>query len=116
MLVREPGLFTSLATIVMAPDSPRVLSESRHPVTDIGIGQLITLVLDGARRAGAAGELTVRDDGVAPGADGLERSEEHTSELQSLAYLVCRLLLEKKKKNTDQITHRKVSDINDSAQ
>src|SRR3989441_8566293 len=29
----------------------------------------------------------------------LTRSEEHTSELQSLAYLVCRLLLEKKKKN-----------------
>src|SRR2546425_7921298 len=27
------------------------------------------------------------------------RSEEHTSELQSLAYLVCRLLLEKKKKD-----------------
>src|SRR2546425_8650443 len=31
-------------------------------------------------------------------ADELKRSEEHTSELQSLAYLVCRLLLEKKKK------------------
>src|SRR2546423_7660538 len=30
----------------------------------------------------------------------LGRSEEHTSELQSLAYLVCRLLLEKKKKIT----------------
>src|SRR2546425_8968578 len=29
------------------------------------------------------------------------RSEEHTSELQSLAYLVCRLLLEKKKKITN---------------
>src|SRR2546425_2010499 len=29
---------------------------------------------------------------------GHRRSEEHTSELQSLAYLVCRLLLEKKKK------------------
>src|SRR2546425_3877413 len=29
------------------------------------------------------------------------RSEEHTSELQSLAYLVCRLLLEKKKKLTN---------------
>src|SRR3989441_9707816 len=29
---------------------------------------------------------------------GAPRSEEHTSELQSLAYLVCRLLLEKKKK------------------
>src|SRR3989441_6215373 len=32
-----------------------------------------------------------------PGPLGLSRSEEHTSELQSLAYLVCRLLLEKKK-------------------
>src|SRR2546425_3700925 len=29
------------------------------------------------------------------------RSEEHTSELQSLAYLVCRLLLEKKKNKTN---------------
>src|SRR2546425_8754377 len=33
--------------------------------------------------------------------DDLMRSEEHTSELQSLAYLVCRLLLEKKKKKND---------------
>src|SRR2546425_5010521 len=31
------------------------------------------------------------------GGDRHDRSEEHTSELQSLAYLVCRLLLEKKK-------------------
>src|SRR5947199_3377871 len=30
------------------------------------------------------------------------RSEEHTSELQSLRHLVCRLLLEKKKKTTEQ--------------
>src|SRR3989441_13332833 len=30
--------------------------------------------------------------------EAVRRSEEHTSELQSLAYLVCRLLLEKKKK------------------
>src|SRR2546425_7780505 len=34
------------------------------------------------------------------------RSEEHTSELQSLAYLVCRLLLEKKK---NQHTHDRVA-------
>src|SRR5205823_13733908 len=32
------------------------------------------------------------------------RSEEHTSELQSLAYLVCRLLLEKKKKTEHPVT------------
>src|SRR3712207_7061450 len=34
------------------------------------------------------------------GRGGEGRSEEHTSELQSRQYLVCRLLLEKKKKNT----------------
>src|SRR2546425_5248030 len=32
------------------------------------------------------------------------RSEEHTSELQSLAYLVCRLLLEKKKNKSRHLT------------
>src|SRR2546425_9589791 len=33
------------------------------------------------------------------------RSEEHTSELQSLAYLVCRLLLEKKKRQESTMVH-----------
>src|SRR2546422_5276137 len=33
------------------------------------------------------------------------RSEEHTSELQSRLHLVCRLLLEKKKKETEQNRH-----------
>src|SRR2546422_3678037 len=33
-----------------------------------------------------------------------QRSEEHKSELQSRLHLVCRLLLEKKKKNTQQTT------------
>src|SRR2546425_4778279 len=33
------------------------------------------------------------------------RSEEHTSELQSLAYLVCRLLLEKKKKDINNMKY-----------
>src|SRR5205814_8643827 len=34
--------------------------------------------------------------------DRVHRSEEHTSELQSLRHLVCRLLLEKKKPNTTE--------------
>src|SRR5437879_11008893 len=38
-------------------------------------------------------------------ADAL-RSEEHTSELQSPMYLVCRLLLEKKKKKTNRKTNK----------
>src|SRR5438093_2374942 len=37
-------------------------------------------------------------DPLQRGAEGIARSEEHTSELQSLTNLVCRLLLEKKKK------------------
>src|SRR5437016_5037081 len=40
-------------------------------------------------------ELTL--DGTTPSPTFLSRSEEHTSELQSLTNLVCRLLLEKKK-------------------
>src|SRR5205085_10989131 len=38
--------------------------------------------------------------------DQLVRSEEHTSELQSQSNLVCRLLLEKKKKNTQTVRRR----------
>src|SRR3712207_6877652 len=41
--------------------------------------------------------------GVAPFQD--VRSEEHTSELQSRQYLVCRLLLEKKKKTNTSLSH-----------
>src|SRR3712207_6865345 len=41
---------------------------------------------------------------------GFMRSEEHTSELQSRQYLVCRLLLEKKKKPTAQVQCRQSYD------
>src|SRR5258708_22950295 len=47
------------------------------------------------RRAGAQSEEEGRRDAE-------ERSEEHTSELQSPDHLVCRLLLEKKKKTNDR--------------
>src|SRR2546425_2885512 len=45
-----------------------------------------------------AGEDRVSKISVGVPVHARGRSEEHTSELQSLAYLVCRLLLEKKKK------------------
>src|SRR3989441_1293158 len=45
---------------------------------------------DLVEEARVLGDLEIAEDHV-------RRSEEHTSELQSLAYLVCRLLLEKKK-------------------
>src|SRR5437763_10744263 len=47
------------------------------------------------------GDLGPRGGGGGPGAE-LGRSEEHTSELQSPMYLVCRLLLEKKKKKSER--------------
>src|SRR2546430_12710649 len=51
--------------------------------------------LTGTHGAGALGQ-----DRIGKLLDlGIERSEEHTSELQSQSNLVCRLLLEKKKKN-----------------
>src|SRR2546425_4055797 len=46
-----------------------------------------------ARTSGVTNPSSVARQGTMAG----HRSEEHTSELQSLAYLVCRLLLEKKK-------------------
>src|SRR5712672_3695438 len=48
----------------------------------------------GAQNAREIGEFRYR---VVNGREIVARSEEHTSELQSLAYLVCRLLLENKK-------------------
>src|SRR6266404_8589494 len=55
---------------------------------------------DGREGGGGAAPLDRREDGRTLGAAPGPRSEEHTSELQSLAYLVCRLLLEKKNKKT----------------
>src|SRR5258707_4670320 len=53
--------------------------------------------------------LPMRSNGGKSGAHGLLRgwirSEEHTSELQSRQYLVCRLLLEKKKKKSHATVH-----------
>src|SRR2546422_7212241 len=57
-------------------------------------------------RARALGPREAHDDEVVgPVGANLERSEEHTSELQSRLHLVCRLLLEKKKK-TCNAAHR----------
>jgi hypothetical protein len=71
VLVHEPGLLTRLFTAVLEPDSAHVLRESRHPVTDIGIGRLVTLILDNARRAVREGRLDIVERGVS--ADGGRR-------------------------------------------
>src|SRR2546425_7923954 len=66
-----------------------------------GQGECISLTIDPAeiRKVlhAESGSNTLLNLSIAKGGREMKRSEEHTSELQSLAYLVCRLLLEKKK-------------------
>src|SRR3712207_7035360 len=73
---------------------------------------IVFMLLIAVHVAAAVRHLTVSRDGVfermwpraAQSVRRAPRSEEHTSELQSRQYLVCRLLLEKKKKNKEQHT------------
>src|SRR2546422_4423596 len=69
-------------------------SSQRHREVPVAIVELGDRQLD-LGNAGPRGALL----------DG--RSEEHTSELQSRLHLVCRLLLEKKKKNNTQTEHKR---------
>src|SRR2546425_7755191 len=62
---------------------------------------LVDLQLGCVHHPGSEGQIT-RHEGKST--RSWRRSEEHTSELQSLAYLVCRLLLEKKKKTRENST------------
>src|SRR3712207_8814200 len=80
----------------------------RSYATDVGPLRFITLdtVNPGGRDAGSVGDKQLawlRSQLAAADSQRrlvILRSEEHTSELQSRQYLVCRLLLEKKKKKT----------------
>src|SRR2546425_12858346 len=71
------------------------------PISDVSLARIAASSISGRsdtrRRIGSENSL---------------RSEEHTSELQSLAYLVCRLLLEKKKKiRNDRLLARRSQEI-----
>src|SRR2546423_11083113 len=59
----------------------------------------------GRRELTGAGVIVSEDGLVMSTIAVFDRSEEHTSELQSLAYLVCRLLLEKKTTEAQLSTH-----------
>src|SRR2546422_7395071 len=54
--------------------------------------------------------IALRPASIIRSNDPNARSEEHTSELQSRLHLVCRLLLEKKKK-TIKLSHNNISDL-----
>src|SRR5438034_3580680 len=82
--------YTTLFRSLARPANPTVATPQGAAKTAKTTDKLFTFVIEPPRQAGlfAAGRK--------------ERSEEHTSELQSHSDLVCRLLLEKKKKKTKE--------------
>src|SRR2546423_2149741 len=78
---------------------------AKDPSTVFSPGAVCTLTANFADGTTASATVTVP---VIPAITSVTpstgRSEEHTSELQSLAYLVCRLLLEKKSRNHGSLT------------
>ena len=63
VLLHEASGFASSVIVSLDPDGRRVLKESRHPFTEIGIGRLIERVAQDARRAWARKELRLVDRG-----------------------------------------------------
>src|SRR3712207_8840398 len=98
-MIRRPPRSTLFpyTTLFRSELHVRVLGEgAAQRVRGVGVGVIRSVV----PAADAAAEDEVFEVGAEAqlGADVVVRSEEHTSELQSRQYLVCRLLLEKKKK------------------
>src|SRR3712207_3795851 len=83
--------------LVGAADDERRVAHGRHGGDDAAGGDDLVAGLERANRLlQLLLALALRDDDQEV-EDAEDRSEEHTSELQSRQYLVCRLLLEKKK-------------------
>src|SRR3712207_7059137 len=92
-MIRRPPRSTLFPYTTLFRSAVLGRRQLRLPVGGPGQGE--TLV------PGGAGDVVVGDVGAELALGDLrgQRSEEHTSELQSRQYLVCRLLLEKKKNN-----------------
>src|SRR3712207_6895032 len=82
--------------VVVSAITPTPLGEGKTTTT-VGLGQAF-------KHIGKRATVAVRQPAMGPtfGIKGGARSEEHTSELQSRQYLVCRLLLEKKNTTVNQ--------------
>src|SRR5688572_32015571 len=99
LMIRRPPRST------LFPYTTLFRSEGAVDAVGARLGQHVDLT---ARVAAELGAVGVRLDAELANRLGAERSEEHTSELQSQSNLVCRLLLEKKKKkNTNNTTYRR---------
>src|SRR3712207_7568470 len=100
-MIRRPPRSTLFpyTTLFRSPALPaRGVAQGQARGAELGEGRAAQQARRVRRRGRASGHVAALDAG---GRDdrrvGRPRSEEHTSELQSRQYLVCRLLLEKKK-------------------
>src|SRR5258705_10194162 len=85
------GETTEVQALIQHPMDSGFVKDAKGEIIPPHFIQELTFEYDGK-------SVFVADWGAAVSKD--PRSEEHTSELQSLRHLVCRLLLEKKKKQT----------------
>src|SRR5688572_30870159 len=91
-----------------APATTQISTLSLHDALPISAVHAACRVPRRGRSGRADERAPRRDRSVAQGAGrGPYRSEEHTSELQSQSNLVCRLLLEKKKIDSNPTTSRR---------
>lgn len=63
-VVAEPEGIAQFFTARLDPGDPRVMERSRHPVTDVGIGRLLEIVGENARRAVREKVLRLNDHGL----------------------------------------------------
>jgi outer membrane lipoprotein-sorting protein len=94
-LIHEPRFPISLVTVLTPPDSPLVFQESRHPITDVGLGRLIELLATHTHRALTRGELATREiPPVGPaGPAKAERRLELTTPKTATGYLAHRIVV-----------------------
>src|SRR3712207_7931904 len=93
LMIRRPPRSTLFPYTTLFRSQDELVEEVGLPTPDLALGH------------DPPGDRSVED--LPEDVDGLgmpHRSEEHTSELQSRQYLVCRLLLEKKKPTTTPTT------------
>src|SRR3712207_8292099 len=98
LMIRRPPRSTLFPYTTLFRSGPTPVTTPRLPCRLCAVFVVVHCVV---LSSATAGPSLVQVSDLSPGL----RSEEHTSELQSRQYLVCRLLLEKKKKNFSFLYH-----------
>src|SRR3712207_7032081 len=98
-MIRRPPRSTLFPYTTLFRSDGRLERESRQRERDAGEQQHVVVEPAAIERLGDRTEAGLARRAVHE-REAVDRSEEHTSELQSRQYLVCRLLLEKKKKRS----------------